>query len=232
LRLPAIEGLHERDTGDDEAPSEWALDPAAFGSLVHKALELWGQARIDGGPIEIETALQKALFDFDDANDADLRKARAVLSQAVRALDDLAMVAAETKFEHEVDGVALAGIVDLVVRDPSGAIDVIDYKTGTLLGDDHYALQLDLYARAMRARYPGVPVRARILRLSESEAQWRDPVPLAAGELERLLRESNGFVSDEPRPGPQCPSCPYNGSPCHAAERTSLGSERPHTNGG
>jgi DNA helicase II / ATP-dependent DNA helicase PcrA len=217
LRLPAIEGLHERDTGDDAEPSPWALEPAAFGSLVHKALELWGQARIDGGPIEIESALQNALLDFDEANEADLRKARAVLSQAVTVLDDLTLVAAETKFEHEVDGVALAGIIDLIVRDPSGAIDVIDYKTGTLLGDEHYALQLDLYARAVRARYPDRDVRARILRLSESEAQWRNPIPMAPGELEQLLRESNGFTSDEPRPGPQCASCPYNGSPCHAA---------------
>jgi superfamily I DNA/RNA helicase/RecB family exonuclease len=217
LRLPAIEDLHERDTGDDADPREWALEPAAFGSLVHKALELWGQARIDGGPIEIEIALQNALLDFDAANEADLRKARAVLSQAVTVLDDLTLVAAETKFEHEVDGVALAGIIDLIVRDPSGAIDVIDYKTGTLLGDEHYALQLDLYARAMRARYPDRDVRARILRLSESEAQWRDPIPMAPGELEQLLVESNGFTSDEPRPGQQCASCPYNGSPCHAA---------------
>jgi len=217
LRLPPIEGLHERVIGDDAERSDWALEPAAFGSLVHRALELWGRARIDGGPIEIESALQHALLDFDQANEADLRKARKVLSQAVTVLDDLMLVAAETKFEHEVDGVALAGIIDLIVRDPSGAIDVIDYKTGTLLGDEHYALQLDLYARAMRARYPDRDVRARILRLSESEAQWRDPIPMAPGELEQLLRESNGFTSDEPRPGPQCSSCPYNGSPCHAA---------------
>jgi DNA helicase-2/ATP-dependent DNA helicase PcrA len=217
LHLPQIEGFYERETGDDAEPREWALDPAPFGSLIHKALELWGQARIDGGPIDIEDALQNALLDFDEANQADLRKARAVLSQAVTVLDDLTLVAAETKFEHEVDGVALAGIIDLIVRDPSGAIDVIDYKTGTLLGDEHYALQLDLYARAVRARYPDRDIRARILRLSESEAQWRDPIPMALGELERLLRESNGFTSDEPRPGPQCAGCPYNGSPCHAA---------------
>jgi superfamily I DNA/RNA helicase len=218
LRLPAIEGFHERDTGDDAEPSEWALEPAAFGSLVHKALEVWGQARIDAGPIEIEAALQSALRDFDEANDADIRKARAVLARAVSALDGMMLIAAETKFEHEVDGVALAGVVDAIVEDPNGAIDVIDYKTGTLLGDEHYALQLDLYARAIRARYPDRAVRARILRLSESEAQWRDPVPMARGELEELLRQSNGFKSDEPRPGPQCPSCPYNGSPCHAYE--------------
>jgi ATP-dependent helicase/nuclease subunit A len=220
LRLPAIEQIRERETADDGEFPEFALDPAAFGTLIHKALELWGQARIDGEAIAIETALESALRDASGANDADRRKARAVSIQALSVLDDLTFVAAETPFEHEVDGVPLAGVIDAIVEGADGTIDVIDYKTGTLLADEHYALQLDLYARAVRARYPGVSVRARILRLSETHAEWRDAPSLEPGELERLLGESHGFTSDEPRPGLHCASCPYNGSPCHAAPAT------------
>jgi ATP-dependent exoDNAse (exonuclease V) beta subunit len=216
LRLPQIEGIHERETGDD-APNDWALDPAEFGSLIHKALEVWGQARIDGEPIATGVALQTALVEYDGATEAECMRARALLARAEEALAALTFVAAEMPFDYEIDGVALHGIIDLVARDAEGTMHVVDYKTGTLLGDDHYALQLDLYARATRARYPQETVRARILRLSETEAQWRDAPPLAADELERLLRESDGFTSDEARPGPQCASCSYNGSPCHAA---------------
>jgi ATP-dependent exoDNAse (exonuclease V) beta subunit len=214
LRLPELEGLHERETPG--AASEWALDPASFGSLIHRALELWGQARIDGEPIDPELALQNALVDFDNASDADRARARAVLAQGVSVLAGLTFVAVETGFDHAVDGVSLSGVIDLIARDADGTLLVVDYKTGTAIADEYYALQLDLYARAARERYAGEALHARILRLSESQAQWRDAIPTAPRELERLLRDSDGFRSDEAKVGPHCITCPYNGAPCHA----------------
>jgi DNA helicase II / ATP-dependent DNA helicase PcrA len=214
LRLPELEGLHERESTG--TASDWVLDPASFGSLIHRALELWGQARIDGEPIDTELALQNALVDFDNASGADRTRARAVLAKAVPVLDGLTFVAVETGFDHEVDGVSLSGVIDLIARDADGALQVIDYKTGTAIPDEYYALQLDLYARAARERYAGEDLHARILRLSESEAQWRDAIPTAPRELERLLRDSNGFRSDEAKVGVHCTTCPYNGAPCHA----------------
>jgi RecB family exonuclease len=214
LRLPELEGLHERESTG--TANGWALDPASFGSLIHRALELWGQARIDGEPIDTELALQNALVDFDNASEADRTRARAVLAQAVAVLDGLTFVAVETGFAHEVDGVSLSGVIDLIARDADGALQVVDYKTGTAIPDEYYALQLDLYARAARERYAGEPLQARILRLSESQAQWRDAIPTAPRELERLLRDSNGFRSDEAKVGAHCTTCPYNGAPCNA----------------
>ncbi|MDE2483225.1 MAG: hypothetical protein KGN02_13690, partial [bacterium] len=83
--------------------------------------------------------------------------------------------------------------------------------------DEHYALQLELYARAARERFPGAEVRARLLRIGAEGAEFRDAAPLAPDALERLVSEAGAFTDDTPKPGAHCGGCPFNGSPCTAA---------------
>ena len=179
-------------------------------------MELWGQSCIDGSPIDSSKALEAALSQYDGVGDGERSRADSVLRHAVQALADLTVLEVETSFEHEVGGTVLSGFIDLIARDKNGSVHVVDYKTGTSVGDEHYALQLDLYSRAVRTRFADVTLQSQILRLSDSGAEWRNPEPPSAGELERILHEAAGFTSDEARTGPQCPGCPYNGSPCHA----------------
>ncbi len=211
LRFPDLAQARYAGGDDDRAPR---TDAATFGSLVHRVLELWAQARIDGNAIALDDALAAACAEFADLRDEDRTRAARYATHALAAIADLEVLAAERAFTHRVGGAELYGVIDLVARDAHGTIHVIDYKTGTLVGDEHYAVQLELYARAARAAYPGAEVRARLLRLSVEGADFRDAEPLAPDALERLVEAAGTFRSDVPTPGGHCGACPYNGSPC------------------
>jgi len=203
-----------RNGAEWEGDGEPHLDAASFGSLVHRTLERWALARIDGEAIAVECALDAAAAEYATLRDADRNRALTFAQHAVEALHDLEPLAAERGFNHNVAGVDLYGVLDLIARDPSGTIHVIDYKTGTVIDDEHYALQLDLYARAAREEHPEARVRARLLRLSDDRAEFRVTDPPAPNTLERLVRDAGALISDLATPGLHCAACPYNGSPC------------------
>ncbi|MDE2483231.1 MAG: PD-(D/E)XK nuclease family protein, partial [bacterium] len=176
LKFPDLRAEMRAAGGDDRAPR---TDAATFGSLVHRALELWAQARIDGEPITPDAALAAACSEFAGLRSEDRTRAAAYVANALAALGDWEPLAAETEFTHRVGDAELYGVIDLLARDADGTVHVIDYKTGTLVGDEHYALQLELYARAARERFPGAEVRARLLRIGAEGAEFRDAAPLA-----------------------------------------------------
>lgn len=74
--------------------------------------------------------------------------------------------------------VVLRGSMDLVVVWPDGAVDVVDYKSARGGAEGAYAFQLDVYALAARALFPGAPrLRAGLVYLggasASGEPSWR-----------------------------------------------------------
>jgi ATP-dependent helicase/nuclease subunit A len=80
--------------------------------------------------------------------------------------------------DEEGRSIVLRGSMDLVVLWPDGAVDVVDYKSARSGADGAYAFQLDVYALAARAMFPGAPqLRAGLVHLggttSSGEPSWR-----------------------------------------------------------
>ncbi|MGZ5153632.1 MAG: ATP-dependent helicase, partial [Burkholderiales bacterium] len=216
LRLPDLGGestARYAGASDDGPPK--LLDAGTFGSLVHRALELWGQARIDGTPIDAESACAQALGEFADVPNDDAERAQRYVEHAVAMLDQYEPLAVELKFETVIADIRVEGVIDLIARSHDGAIAVIDYKTGKT-EDAHYALQLELYRRIAEERYAAQPIAASILRLNVDGAHESAAAPLEAGVLEGAVRAAGLLEDDTPRISVWCQTCSYRNGPCDA----------------
>ena len=107
------------------------------------------------------------------------------------------------------------GVIDLVARDRDGRLTVIDYKNGRA-DDGKDALQLALYGRVVKARYPDEAVDCAILRVTPQRATFAPATRLPEGELERTIAQVGSFASDVAKVGSWCTACAYRGSPCMA----------------
>jgi DNA helicase-2/ATP-dependent DNA helicase PcrA len=224
LRVPDIrpDAAPTVEFADEESGSHAKLDAATYGSIVHLALETIARGRIADEPTSVEAAVDLALIESECENDTRLRErvARAV-GRAVEELEALEPIDAEAEFNVEIARASVGGFIDLIARDATGEILVIDYKTGHL-PDQSYALQLALYCVAIEQRYPDA--KAAILRINDDVVELVSP-PLPKREaVEELVHNAAAMCSYEPTPGIHCLSCPYAGRLCPegaaALERT------------
>jgi hypothetical protein len=192
------------------------MNAARLGSLTHRALELWGRARIGGQPLDIDEAFETAVPEFADATTEEQARAKASARHGAVALDGYTLLDVEAPFEIAFGETSVEGVIDLIACDPAGRLTVIDYKTGRTEAE-HYALQMALYHRVASVRYPQREVATAILRLSPSGAIFTSSVPLPSGDLETAIDEVGSFESDVAKIGSWCDFCCYNGSPCTAS---------------
>ena len=179
------------------------LSPREEGTLLHAILER--VSRDAFGTPEPEPAIEEVLAKLDVV-DAESR--RRVVARAARFLKSAyaARVAREGAELHRevpfvlaldvpVSGapatVGLRGTVDLAVSWPDRSLDVIDYKRARGPSPEPYALQLDVYALAMRRLLAAETVRTGIVFLGGSgpaEPVFRRATGRAeASELEAAL---------------------------------------------
>jgi RecB family exonuclease len=220
LLLPDLRETRPRFVGLDGNTTAMTPSAARFGSLVHRALELWGRSSLErgslaGAPLEVGDAFESARLEFADVREADAVRARATVARAVDALAGYALLAVEEPFELAVGRTRVEGAVDLIARAEDGRVVVIDYKTGRTAGE-HYALQLALYRRVAESRYAGGSVDAAILRLTPESATLEFAPPLPPSDLESTIDEVGHFESDIAKVGVWCETCAYRGSPCMA----------------
>lgn len=219
LLLPDLREARPRFVGLDSNETPLTTNAARLGSLVHRALELWGRSQIERchgvPPLAYDDAFESARLEFDDVASADAGRARETGKRAVEKLAGYALLAVEEPFELLVGETLVIGAVDLIARDAGGIVTVIDYKTGTAAGEK-YALQLSLYRRVAEKRYPGLPVGSAILRLTPGDAHFESSLPLAEDDVDRTVASVKSFTSDEPKVGAWCEPCAYNGSGCDA----------------
>lgn len=200
----------------DNEPRE-NRDPARYGRVIHRVLELLARARIAGVSREPDAALREACDEEAWATTVEERAvARAAVTAAAHCLTVLEPIAAEREFAVDIDGVRLAGFIDLIGRDPDGTIVIVDYKTGRTAAQ-HYALQFALYRRAVLPEFPFAA--SRLLRIGTQGATFESVTPATAQDLREAVARSRTMDSDEPRPGPGCAYCPYAHDVCSAAPR-------------
>ncbi len=165
----------------DEAPLD--VDPildrhelaAAFGSFCHALIE---HAPADGYAADTApTALAGARLPDLSRRDLELfvRDGVALANGFVRS-EFTARLRGFDQIEHEVpfmlavDGTmtTVRGQVDLIALDSRSAV-VVDFKSDRVVDPAHYAVQLDLYRRAVAALY-GLPVEVALYDLRRAAA--------------------------------------------------------------
>lgn len=197
--------------GDDSEPR----DPARYGRIIHKALELLTKAQMNSQHIEIATALSEAVSAEDwDPTIAELTAATEAVANAHALLAELTPLDAERQFEVSIDGTRMGGYIDLLASDARGKPVIVDYKTGRT-DARHYALQFALYKYASKDEHPAAS--CRVLRIGNSTVAFEDVEPATEAELRSAIADASTMDSDEPRPGEQCQYCPYAYDVCDAA---------------
>ena len=215
--------------GIEEEPSPHL----SFGRSLHAALE-WLYRR----DVPVPPTLQELLdhldscwssdgFEGEEQESSFLEHAREVLScfYHVNVADFRLPVALEERFELDMDGYVLSGVIDRVDRHPDGRYEIIDYKTNrrlpelSRLRDD---LQLPIYQLACGEVWGIMPSKLTFYYLVPN--QRYSTRPLDVGGMARV-RERIGRVAErisagdfEPTSNRLCPWCSYRDI-CPEAQR-------------
>lgn len=195
------------DDGDAREPR----DPARYGRIVHKVLELDARARIEGSERDLERFIADAVEE-EDGTPQEAEATHTVVTAARTILDRYTPIAVEHQFTITIGGVQLSGYIDQLARDEEGRPALIDYKTGRAPAEV-YALQFALYGRAGRAEL-GESLRPVLLRLNPGDVHEEKIEPASDAALEAAVAGATSMETDEPRPGPGCRTCPYAHDVC------------------
>jgi DNA helicase-2/ATP-dependent DNA helicase PcrA len=214
LRMPDFRDVPDLAISDIDDPDAGprAIDAATYGNIVHRALELAARETIADRNVDVAWVVDTALSEADGGADPELR-ARVVLAveRSLAALAPFRPIAAEEAFDTTIAGARIGGFIDLITRDATGNVWIVDYKTGRL-PDEAYANQLALYRIAVAGAYPNA--RTAILRIGDDEVTLATPELPAVAVIERLVADAAPMNRDEPRPGDHCTTCPYAGPLC------------------
>ncbi len=194
----AVSAVEERGA-DDEGAESRAVERrhkasagrfgAAFGTLVHRALELVQVvAGLDAGRAVELAAAEAGVDEHRDEAIADVERALAAL-RAIGIEPGASTCAAEVPVVGSRSGERVGGYVDLVHRD-GDVMTLLDYKTdaprdgAVAVAYPDYARQLEGYAELLRgAGVVGArSVRMGLLLTAAGEIRWHAPAAGAGGE--------------------------------------------------
>ncbi len=214
-----------------EAPGGEA---AQLGKAVHRAIELLELQHVRAGrraTIGREaavTAWREASSEHDLVGAAAFAEGLELVQRFVDAqgaLDPASVLAVERRFEIEVGGRAVVGVIDRADRLDEETVEIIDFKTNRLLftrDDLATNLQLSLYALAARRLWPwakGVVLTFWMLRHDVKQRTTRSAEDLeaAAACVQTVAERLAAETEYAPRPNPLCACCDYRrGCPAYA----------------
>ncbi|MDH5681167.1 MAG: ATP-dependent helicase [Spirochaetota bacterium] len=193
---------------------------ALFGTFVHKLLEKMLSMRQSSQTVteavidslmEDQSALLKSLS--SETRDQRLIEARTILYSYLREYmpEPQDIVSVEESFEVFLSHHRLLGAMDLILKNGSDTVEIIDFKTGK--PDDTVIDQLHIYALAYRleSRQVSVSLKAHYLRTNEVISYPFQPEKLT--QLEDLIIETCQRIADKdfsPSPSPaSCSLCGF-----------------------
>lgn len=207
---------------EDRVPSQPSA-ALAFGDSLHRALH-----RFHDRPVPVAPSLGDLLSWLDDlwvsegfSDPAEERlyrdHGREVLARYHRDnADEYRIPAAlEFRFQVEVEGVTLSGVIDRMDRLPGGGYEIIDYKTNRRLPPRSRIdqdLQLSLYHLAAREVWGIEPERLTLYFLLPGERMTTGRSPAQIDDLRRrvaTVAERIDAGRFEPRENPLCDWCDY-----------------------
>lgn len=201
-----------------------APSPAlSFGDSLHRALYLFHSRPVPVAPSidELHEMLDASWVSdgFSGASEEQTYRdhGRQVVTQYHRqnASDYRIPVALEFRFQVELEGVTLAGVIDRMDRIPGGGYEIVDYKTNRRLPPQSRIdedLQLSIYHLAAREVWGIEPERLTLYYLLPGQ---RMSTTRSASDLDALRRkigviaERIGAGMFEPRQNPLCDWCDY-----------------------
>jgi len=194
-----------------------------FGETLHEALR-----RFHAQPVPVAPKLEQLLGYLDDAWDSTAyrneQEERAYRSHAQEVLisyhKDNARnfrvpVALEQRFQIDVDGVTVSGVIDRMDRHPDGSYEIVDYKTSRRLPPRKYVesdLQLSIYYLAAWEVWGILPERLTLYFLLPAQPMTvtRGPDDLAATRA-RIAEVAAGVRAGafKPKENRLCDWCDY-----------------------
>jgi RecB family exonuclease len=201
-----------------------APSPAlSFGDSLHRALH-----RFHARPVPVAPSLPELLEMLEDvwvsegyadpAEEQTYREhARQVLAQYHRenAGEYRIPAALEFRFEIEVEGVTLSGVIDRMDRIPGGGYEIIDYKTNRRLPPRERIdrdLQLSIYHLAAREVWGIEPERLTLYYLLPNQRMSTARTREDLDELRRRIATVAERIDAgrfEPRQNPLCDWCEF-----------------------
>jgi RecB family exonuclease len=201
-----------------------APSPAlSFGDSLHRALH-----RFHARPVPVAPSLPELLEMLEDvwvsegyadpAEEETYREhARQVLAQYHRENAHAYRIPAalEFRFEIEVEGVTLSGVIDRMDRIPGGGYEIIDYKTNRRLPPRERIdrdLQLSIYHLAAREVWGIEPERLTLYYLLPNQRMSTARTREDLDELRRriaIVAERIQAGRFEPRQNPLCDWCEF-----------------------
>ena len=132
-------------------------------------------------------------------------------------LDPASVLAVEEKFELEIGGQTVVGVIDRVDKLDEDTVEVIDFKTNRLLfSRDDLAtnLQISLYAIAAKRLWPwakGIVLTFWMLRHDVKQRTTRTVGDLEAASayVSTVAEQLKSATEYTPRPNPLCGYCEY-----------------------
>jgi putative RecB family exonuclease len=207
---------------EDRVPTR-ASPALAFGDSLHRALH-----RFHDRPVPVAPTLGDLLAWLDDVwvsegfrDEAEERlyrdHGREVLALYHRENADRYRIPAalEFRFQVEVEGVTLSGVIDRMDRLPGGGYEIIDYKTNRRLPPQARVerdLQLSLYHLAAQEIWGIEPERLTLYFLLPGQRMTTTRSPGAIDDLRRrvaTVADRIGAGRFEPRENPLCDWCDY-----------------------
>ena len=207
---------------EDRVPQ--APSPAlSFGDSLHQALHLFHNRPVPVAPSleELLEMLEATWVSEGFSGESEERTyrdhGRQVLAHYHRenAADYRIPVALEFRFQVQVEGVTLSGIIDRMDRLPGGGYEIVDYKTNRRLPPQSRIdqdLQLSIYHLAAREVWGIEPERLTLYYLLPGQRMSTTRSPADVDELRRRI----GVVAErieagmfEARQNPLCDWCDY-----------------------
>jgi RecB family exonuclease len=195
----------------------------SFGDSLHQALYLFHNRPVPVAPSveELHEMLEATWVSDGFSGESEERTyrdhGRQVLAQYHRenAPDYRIPVALEFRFQVEIEGVTLSGIIDRMDRTPGGGYEIVDYKTNRRLPPQSRIdqdLQLSIYHLAAREVWGIEPERLTLYYLLPGQRMSTTRTPADVDELRRRI----GVVAErieagmfEARQNPLCDWCDY-----------------------
>lgn len=195
----------------------------SFGDALHRALYLFHARPVPVAPsLEELLEMLEAVWGSEgyegEAEELTYREhARQVLAQYHREnADDYRIpVALEFRFQIEVEGLTLTGVIDRMDRIPGGGYEIVDYKTNRRLPPRSRIeedLQLSIYHLAAREVWGIEPERLTLYFLLPGQRMSTARTAADTDALRRriaVVAERIAAGRFEPRQSPLCDWCDY-----------------------
>jgi putative RecB family exonuclease len=197
-------------------PAPGRLRPVEGGLIVHRALQRLGRGIVTDLLADVRAAAHETGLAGHDPEE--LREVHAMLFRFLgtptwEAVRTAAELRTEAPILARFDAGLVEGQVDALLRDRTGALHLIDYKTGRAQdaeGRPQHVFQIGVYAAALKAATGQLPATLTIHYLSTNDAV-SVPASEAAAARAEAERAMQGIRAAEfPRSGDCDPStCPY-----------------------